>query len=225
MMRLTVAACAATLSLLAAPALAQTSPAKPAAAKPAAKSAAKPAAKKAPAKQPAAPAEPPVQVAPADEAQLAAAERVYLGQYDCELRKTLSVAPSTEHAGYMTVSYASQQFLVKPVLSSTGAVRLEDVRGRGLMVQIAQKSMLLDMRQGVRLADECVSTQQAENRRVVAQAATEAAAAASAAQAAATAAATAASAAVAAAQAASAAAAITAPASAVAASPASSAAH
>ena len=35
---------------------------------------------------------------------------------------------------------------MKPVLSSTGAIRLEDVRGETLMVQIASKSMLLNVK-------------------------------------------------------------------------------
>ena len=42
---------------------------------------------------------------------------------------------------------------MKPVLSSTGAVRLEDTQGRALLVQIAQKSMLMDVKAGRRLVD------------------------------------------------------------------------
>ena len=37
---------------------------------------------------------------------------------------------------------------MKPVLSSTGALRLEDVKGRVLMLQIANKSMLMDTQAG-----------------------------------------------------------------------------
>jgi hypothetical protein len=51
---------------------------------------------------------------------------------------------------------------MKPVLSSTGAVRLEDVKGTTLMVQIASKSMLLNVKTGTRLVDECVCPQQRE---------------------------------------------------------------
>jgi hypothetical protein len=48
------------------------------------------------------------------------------------------------------------------VLSSTGAVRLEDVGGETLMVQIASKSMLLNVKQGKRLVDECICPKQRE---------------------------------------------------------------
>jgi hypothetical protein len=48
------------------------------------------------------------------------------------------------------------------VLSSTGAVRLEDVRGEALMVQIAAKSMLLNVKTGQRIVDACVSPKQRE---------------------------------------------------------------
>jgi hypothetical protein len=49
---------------------------------------------------------------------------------------------------------------MKPVLSSTGALRLEDVTGRTLMIQIANKSMLLDTKIGQRLLDDCVHPEQ-----------------------------------------------------------------
>ena len=51
---------------------------------------------------------------------------------------------------------------MKPVLSSTGAVRLEDVRGESLMVQIAAKSMLLNTKTGQRIVDACIRPKQKE---------------------------------------------------------------
>ena len=51
---------------------------------------------------------------------------------------------------------------MKPVLSSTGAIRLEDVRGETLMVQIASKSMLLNVKTAQRIVDDCVSPKQRE---------------------------------------------------------------
>ena len=50
---------------------------------------------------------------------------------------------------------------MKPVLSSTGAIRLEDVHGETLMVQIASKSMLLNVKTARRIVDECVSARAA----------------------------------------------------------------
>ena len=51
---------------------------------------------------------------------------------------------------------------MKPVLSTTGAVRLEDVKGETLMVQIATKSMLLNVKTARRIVDDCISPRQRE---------------------------------------------------------------
>jgi hypothetical protein len=147
---------AAALILCAAlPALAQTAPAKPTA-KPAHKAAA---AKAAPVKKaPPVPAE--SVLADADEAQLAAAERAYLGDYACEFKETVHIDKHPKVAGYLDVAWKKQVFTMKPVLSSTGALRLEDVTGRTLMIQIANKSMLLDTKIGQRLIDDCIHPEQ-----------------------------------------------------------------
>ncbi|WP_157256446.1 hypothetical protein [Pelomonas sp. Root1217] len=146
-------ASAAALILCAAlPALAQTAPAKPVAKH---KAAAKPApAKKAP------PPPPEPVLVDADEAQLAAAERAYLGDYACEFKETVQIEKHPKVAGYINVAWKKQVFTMKPVLSSTGALRLEDVMGRTLMIQIANKSMLLDTKIGQRLIDDCVHPEQ-----------------------------------------------------------------
>ncbi len=130
-----------------------TSSAKPAATKAAP---AKPAAKKQAAKAPAGPAP----LAEANDEQLLAAKQAYLGQYECEFKQTVTISPNLKHAGYIDVAYLKNVFTMKPVLSSTGALRLEDVTGRALMVQIANKSMLLDVRAGQRLVDDCVHPEQ-----------------------------------------------------------------
>ena len=134
------------------PALAQTAPAKPAA-KPAA-------AKAAPAKKtPPPPAEP--VLTDADETQLAAAERAYVGDYACEFKQTMHIDKHPKMPGYVTVDWQKMHLAMKPVLSSTGALRLEDVTGRTLMIQIANKSMLLDTKIGQRLLDDCIHPEQA----------------------------------------------------------------
>lgn len=144
---------AALILCAALPAFAQSAPAKPAA-KPAQK-----AAKVAPAKKTPPPPPEPVLV-DADEAQLAAAERAYLGDYACEFKETVRIDKHPKVAGYIDVAWKKQVFTMKPVLSSTGALRLEDVTGRTLMIQIANKSMLLDTKIGQRLIDDCVHPEQ-----------------------------------------------------------------
>jgi hypothetical protein len=149
---------AAALILCAAlPVLAQTTPAKPAA-KPAAAKAVAP--KAAPAKKTPPPSAEPV-LTDADEAQLAASERAYLGDYACEFKQTVRIDKHPKVPGYITIDWQKMHLTMKPVLSSTGALRLEDVTGRTLMIQIANKSMLLDTKIGQRLLDDCIHPEQA----------------------------------------------------------------
>lgn len=142
---------ALTMALAAAGVAAQTAPAK-APAKPAAKSAVARPAPKGP------PAPPPLPAAPGE--QMAAASMAHYGTYNCEFSQTLEVALNAKNDGYIDVKFGKQAWIMKPVLSSTGALRLEDVRGRTLMLQIANKSMLMDTQAGRRLVDECLHEKQ-----------------------------------------------------------------
>jgi hypothetical protein len=94
--------------------------------------------------------------------QIDAAGRVYYGAYECEFKQTVDIAESPKYPAYVDVKHGKAEYLMKPVLSSTGAVRLEDVRGETLMVQIASKSMLLNVKTAQRLIDGCVSPKQRE---------------------------------------------------------------
>ncbi|MCO5976227.1 hypothetical protein [Ideonella oryzae] len=104
--------------------------------------------------------EPELALPDADGPQNAAAALVGFGHYDCEFSQTVNVAMNPKHEGYVDVTFGKNVYTMKPVLSSTGAVRLEDVRGKTLMLQIAYKSMLMDTQVGRRLVDECVSEKQ-----------------------------------------------------------------
>jgi len=131
------------------PAAEATKPAKPAAAaKPVGKSARK------------APAQP--TLAQALPEQIDAAGRVYYGAYECEFNQSVTIAKSEKHPAYADVRSGKSTWLMRPVLSTTGAVRLEDVKGETLMVQIATKSMLLNVKTARRIVDECVSARQRE---------------------------------------------------------------
>jgi len=112
----------------------------------------------------------PLVLPPADSEQLAAAALTLFGDSACEFGKSLRVSPNPEFDGYVDLLYDKQLFTLKPVLSHTGALRLEDVRGRLLLVQIAVKSMVMDVKIGQRLADDCVHATQSENRRQLAAA-------------------------------------------------------
>ncbi len=133
-------------------ALAQTAPA------------AKPAAKPAQAKKKAAAA---TSLPAADQAQLDAAARAHYGPYACDMNQTVNVSKNATSPGYVDLAFGKKVYTMKPVLSSTGALRLEDVKGVGLFIQIANKSMLMDTKAGKRLVDACVH----ENQRAAAEAA------------------------------------------------------
>lgn len=92
--------------------------------------------------------------------QLAAADLVFYGRYACAFDQVIDIAADPQHRGYVDVKHGKSAYRMKPVLSTTGAVRLEDVKGATLMVQIASKSMLMDVKAGRRLVDDCISPRQ-----------------------------------------------------------------
>lgn len=98
----------------------------------------------------------------ANPVQLAAAERVFYGTYTCEFDKTVQVSTLPKFPGYAELRFGKSVYVMKPVASETGAIRLEDVKGETLVVQIASKSMLLNVKTGQRLLDGCVNEKHAK---------------------------------------------------------------
>jgi membrane-bound inhibitor of C-type lysozyme len=94
--------------------------------------------------------------------QMQAAERTHFGAYECELDQKVDIKMNPKSPGYVDIAFKGRTIVAKPVLSSTGALRLEDVTGRMVMIQIANKSMLLDTKIGQRLVDNCVHPEQAK---------------------------------------------------------------
>lgn len=92
--------------------------------------------------------------------ELALAERVHTGRIACELGQHVNVAKDSSNAGHFLVSGNGFNFHMSPVGTSTGVVRLEDVKAGAVWLQIANKSMLMNQKQGKRLADECMSPEQ-----------------------------------------------------------------
>ncbi len=123
------------------------------------KTAAKPAAKTAVAAKPQVADVPPE---PATPEQVAAAERVFYGDYQCEFKQMVYVKASEQHPAYVELKHGTSTYLMKPVVSPTGAVRLEDIKNNTLMVQISSKSMLMNVTAGTRMLDGCVSPKQRE---------------------------------------------------------------
>ena len=92
--------------------------------------------------------------------QLSAASQVYFGEYQCEFKQVIRVEPSAQYPAYVELRHGKASYLMKPVLSPIGAIRLEDVKGQTLMIQIANKSMLMNVKTATRLVDECINPRQ-----------------------------------------------------------------
>lgn len=92
----------------------------------------------------------------ADDTQKDAAGLVYYGKYICDQKWEIHVERNAESPGYVDVRYQKDIWVMKPVASATGAVRLEDMKHQTLLVQIPSKSMLLNTRTGQRLVDSCI---------------------------------------------------------------------
>ncbi|MGJ7520153.1 hypothetical protein ACSFA0_06610 [Variovorax sp. LT1P1] len=94
------------------------------------------------------------------ETDLAVAQRVYTGKIQCELGADVTITADEKKAGFFTVSTKGARYRMHPVESRTGAIRLEDPKAGAMWLQIANKSMLMNQKQGLRLADECMAPAQ-----------------------------------------------------------------
>ena len=92
--------------------------------------------------------------------EMVLADRVHTGRIACELGQHVSVSKDDKNPGHFLVSGSGFNFHMSPVGTSTGVVRLEDAKAGAVWLQIANKSMLMNQKQGRRLADECMSPEQ-----------------------------------------------------------------
>ena len=93
-------------------------------------------------------------------ADLAMAERVYVGTIPCELGAFVTLTPSKGRPGFFVVQTGKMRFTMHPVESRTGAIRIEDPKRGAMWLQLGNKSMLMSQKTGQRLADECMSPEQ-----------------------------------------------------------------
>ena len=99
-------------------------------------------------------------VAPEQE-RVVVAEQVHTGRMTCELGNFVTVTADPQNAGAFVVQIKQHKFHMVPVVSSTGAIRLEDAQAGAMWLQLANKSMLMNSKIGQRMADECQSPDQA----------------------------------------------------------------
>ena len=95
-------------------------------------------------------------------AELAIAERVQVGKMPCELGASVTLTADAKNPGYFDMQGKNFSYRMFPVATSTGAIRLEDQKAGAVWLQLANKSMLMSQKQGIRLADECTSPAQLE---------------------------------------------------------------
>lgn len=94
-------------------------------------------------------------------AELDIAQRVQVGRLPCELGAFVTLTADPKAPGYFDVSVRNLKFRMFPVETTTGAIRLEDRKAGAVWLQLANKSMLMNQKLGQRLADACVSAEQA----------------------------------------------------------------
>lgn len=92
--------------------------------------------------------------------ELSIAQRVHTGRIACELGAFVTVTADPAIPGRFHIEGKGFKYHMTPVVTSTGAVRLEDAKGGAVWLQIANKSMLMNQKLGQRLADECMSAEQ-----------------------------------------------------------------
>ncbi len=101
-----------------------------------------------------------VPVQPLSDAEQAVASAVHVGALPCELGQTVHLHPDQAAPGHFHLQTRTHRFHLRPVLTSTGAVRLEDAAQGAVWIQLSNKSMLMHQKLGRRLADECKSPMQ-----------------------------------------------------------------
>ena len=92
--------------------------------------------------------------------ELAIAEQVHTGVLRCELGASVTLTNDPQSPGYFNVQGKNFRYRMFPVISSTGAIRLEDPKAGAVWLQLSNKSMLMNQKAGQRMADECMSPAQ-----------------------------------------------------------------
>ena len=93
-------------------------------------------------------------------AEMAIAERVYVGKLPCEFGAAVTLVQDPKAPGFFDVQGKNFKYRMFPVPTTTGTVRLEDRKTGGVWLQMGNKSMLMNQKLGTRLADECMSPAQ-----------------------------------------------------------------
>ena len=103
-----------------------------------------------------------VVLSPLSAEQLELADKVLLGRIDCEAASSVTVSRDLQQPGWFVLELNHQRFVMAPVATSTGAVRLEDAKTGAVWIQVANRSMLVNQKLGRRLVGGCMTAEQAQ---------------------------------------------------------------
>ena len=92
---------------------------------------------------------------PLSKRELATAALVHVGSKTCSHGRSVRIEAAPQAAGHFVLQSGGQRYLLRPVETSTGAIRLEDRAQGAVWIQLANKSMLLGQRPNRRLLDDC----------------------------------------------------------------------
>jgi hypothetical protein len=99
----------------------------------------------------------PVELSPE---QMAISNKVLVGKINCELGAVVTMANDERSPGRFFLDLANKRYVLLPVVTSTGAVRLEDEVSGAVWIQLGNKSMLMNQKEGKRMADDCMNPDQ-----------------------------------------------------------------
>lgn len=80
--------------------------------------------------------------------EISIAERVHVGTLPCEMGASVRMTADAKAPGYFTLQGKGYKYRMRPVATSSGAIRLEDEKAGAVWLQLANKSMLMDQKIG-----------------------------------------------------------------------------
>ncbi len=92
--------------------------------------------------------------------QMAIANKVLVGKINCELGAVVTMTNDEHSPGRFFLDMGNKRYAMLPVVTSTGAVRLEDESSGAVWLQLGNKSMMMNQKEGKRMADECMNPDQ-----------------------------------------------------------------
>ena len=92
--------------------------------------------------------------------QMAIANKVLVGKINCELGAVVVMTNDEHSPGRFFLDMGGKHYVLLPVVTSTGAIRLEEESSGAVWLQLGNKSMMMNQKEGKRLADDCMNPDQ-----------------------------------------------------------------